>query len=376
MSQSKSKSFIKEIAVRLLKLPLITSFATGFGTITHKETILVKITDSDGIVGWGEAAALTFPDYSQETSRTTLLGLKEYILPLLRGKNVEKPVDALNLLTHIKGFHFAKTAIDCALWTIYSLRSNKSISELLGGNKKKIAIGESIGMKDSIEKTLDEIALRLDQGYQRIKIKIKPGWDEKLIKEVRAKFGDIPLMVDANSSYTLKDINVLKKLDAFDLIMMEQPLGDTDIIDHATLQKHIKTPICLDESILSAEDARKAVEIGACKIINIKPGRVGGISEGKKIHDYCLEKGIGVWCGGLLESGIGRAFNISLSSLPGFKFPADMSPSPIFYKEDLIEPTYIVSNDGTIDVPQIPGLGFNIIEKRVNKYTESKFILK
>lgn len=375
MSQYKDFSFIKNIEVRLLRLPLITKFVTGFGTIDYKESVLVKITDNDGVIGWGEASALSFPNYSQETSATTFLGLKEYILPLIIGQNTEMAVSE-TLLKQVKGFHFAKTAVDCALWMIQSTRSKKSIAKLLGGVRDKIKIGESIGIKNSFEETMNEIELRIDQGYQRIKVKIKPKWDLDLIKSIRNKFGDINLMVDANSSYTLTDIELFKKFDEYKLTMIEQPLSDNDIIDHAILQNQLKTPICLDESILSVDDARKAIGIGACKIINIKPGRVGGLTESKKIHDYCIENGVDVWCGGLLESGIGRAYNIALCSLPGFNYPADMSPSSFFYKEDLIEPTYAISKQGLVDVPNIEGLGFNIVNKRVDKYTQAKFAIK
>ena len=226
------------------------------------------------------------------------------------------------------------------------------------------------------KETLDEIKLRLGQGYQRIKLKIKPGRDITLVDKVRDKFGNIDLMVDANSSYTLKNLKIFKELDKYKLLMIEQPLGDNDIIDHSFLRRHIKTPICLDESILSEDDARKAIKIGACKIINIKPGRVGGLTEAKKIHDYCYKNKVGVWCGGLLETGIGRAFNIAVSSLPGFLYPADMSPSSCFYKEDLIEPTYKVDKQGYINVPNIPGLGFKIQTKLIDKYTKEKYVIK
>lgn len=375
MSQSSYISTIKKVEVSLLQLPLKTVFVTGFGSIDYKETILVRMTDSDGVVGIGEGAALSFPNYSPETSLTTFTGLKEYIIPKIFGIKFERPEEIYESLSEIKGFHFAKTAVDSAIWMIYSTKIKKSLANILGGTNHKIEVGESIGIKKSEEETLEEISLRLNEGYKRIKVKIKPGWDESLIKSVRDKFQNIDLMVDGNSSYTLNDVDLFKKLDQYNLTMIEQPLGDTDIIDHSTLQKNIKTPICLDESILSVEDARKAIEIGACKIINIKPGRVGGITESKKIHDYCLENKIGVWCGGLLESGIGRAFNIALSSLPGFTYPADMSPSSIFYKEDLIEPTYEVES-GLINVPNNPGLGFNIDEERIEKYTKSKVVFE
>lgn len=356
---------------------MVSSFATSFGTITKKPTVLVKATTTNGIIGWGEGAALPFPYYKADTHETTYLALQKYIVPQALNIEFRTPEDFRELYSHnVIGHNFAKTAIETAIWMIYSISENKTLSKLLGGTKYKIPVGESLGIQSSVEETLAEVKLRKEEGYRRTKVKVKPKWDVNIVKAIRKEFGNIDLMVDGNSAYTLKDVKTFKELDEFNLTMIEQPLAHDDIIDHATLQKKIKTPICLDESILSAEDARKAIEIGACKIINIKPGRVGGLVESKKIHDVCKKNKIGVWCGGMLETGIGRAFNIAVSSLPNYKYPNDMSPVNIFYKDDLVKDSFVVDKNGYVTVPQVPGLGFEIDENKIEKYTkrESRFI--
>lgn len=354
---------------------MITSFTTSFGTIINKPTVIVRVETNDGVVGYGEAAALPFPFYKPETTDICLLVLKDYIAPLVLNKEFKNIEELMNMLKPIKKNNFAKSGIETAVWMIMSIKKKKSLKKLLGGKKSKIAVGESIGIKKSIEETLEEVALRKSQGFRRIKIKIQPGWDIEIIKAIRKKFGDIPLMADANSSYTLADIDVFKKLDNYNLLMIEQPLADDDIVDHSILQKHIKTPICLDESILSVDDVRRAIYVGACKIINIKPGRVGGLLESKKIHDLCQKHNIGVWCGGMLETGIGRAFNIAISSLPNYIYPADMSPVNFFYKDDLVKDSFHVDKNGYVGVPEKIGLGFSVDEKKIKKYTVEKIVL-
>jgi O-succinylbenzoate synthase len=375
MSWSK-KMTIARIDVALVNLPMIHSFTTSFGTIKDKQTVLVKMTTTDGVVGWGEGAALPFPDYKPDTTATTFLALEKYLAPRVVGKTINHPSEIVNLYANVKGHNFAKTALETAGWMAFSLTTKTALTKLLGGTKKQIGVGESIGIKPSIEETLEEVGLRLSEGFQRIKVKIQPGWDLKIIKSIRNKFADIDLMVDGNSAYTLEDTKTLKSLDQFKLTMIEQPLADDDLIDHATLQKQLNTPICLDESILSADDARKAIQVKACKIINIKPGRVGGLTESKKIHDLCKKNKVGVWCGGMLETGIGRAFNIALSSLANFTYPADMSPSHFYYQEDLVNPTFQVNQKGYIKVPQSPGMGYSVDNKRIKKYTQKMSTVK
>lgn len=364
---------IKKLEAFIVEIPMNTSFTVSFGTVVRKPTVIARVTNDNGTVGYGEGSALPFPFYKPDTTDTTMIALKDYVMPLVKDKEFKDAFELMELLKPIKGHPFAKTAIETAIWMILSLEANQPLSKLLGGTREKIGVGESIGIHDSIESTLEEINLRMEQGFQRMKVKTKPGWDVKLVEAIRNNIGNFDLMVDANSSYTLSDLPTLKKLDTFDLMMTEQPLSDDDIIDHATLQKQIKTPICLDESIHSAEDARKAIEIGACKIINIKPGRVGGLSESKKIHDVCAKSGLGVWCGGMLESGIGRAFNIAIASLPNYIYPADMSPVNFFYKDDLVKDSFTVDKEGFITVPKTPGLGFEIDEAKIAKYTTDSF---
>lgn len=351
---------------------MTSSFTTSFGKITNKPTVLVRIQSSEGLVGWGESAALPFPFYNPETVDTCMLVLRDYVSPLVLVKPFESVEDLMKRLSAIRGNNMAKTGLETAVWMIFSLQQNISISKMLGGSQTMIAVGESIGIKPSIAETLSEIDERLGQGFQRMKVKIRPGWDFELVKSIRAHFPDISLMVDANSAYTLSDIETLKKLDEFNLTMIEQPLSDTDIIDHAVLQKEIKTSICLDESINSAEDARRAISIGACKIINIKPVRVGGLLESKKIHDICKSHGVGVWCGGAMEFGIGRGFNIAFASLPNCIYPADMSPINFYFTDDVVSNPFKVDEKGYIEVPQTPGLGYNVDEQKINKYTTEK----
>lgn len=354
---------------------MITSFTTSFGTVSQKPTVLVKIETDLGITGWGESAALPHPFYKPETTDTCFLVLRQYIAPLVLNKEFSDVEELMFLLSSVKNHRFAKTGLETAVWMAMSIKENSSLKKLLGGTKNKIPVGESIGIKNSVEETLEEIELRKSQGFRRTKVKIKPGWDIKVVKAIRKRFGDIDFMVDANSAYSLSDIKLLKQLDKFNLTMIEQPLADDDIVDHSILQKELKTPICLDESILSAEDARRAIYLKACKVINIKPGRVGGLLECKKIHDICKKNGIGVWCGGMLETGIGRAFNVAISSLPNYIYPNDMSPVSFFYKDDLVKDSFVVDKNGYVSVPDTPGLGFKIDERKINKYTVDKVVL-
>lgn len=364
---------IVKIAAYKLEIPMHVAYITSFGTIDRKPTVVVEVETDDGIKGWGEAAALALPVYNAETVDTCMLAIKNYLAPFLLGQRIESMVDAVEKIGHIKGHHIAKAGLETALWMIFSLMEGKTLSMLLGGSRKKIAVGESIGIKNSIDELLEEISLRIFQGFQRIKVKIQPGWDIGVIEAVRSNYPKIPLMVDANSSYTLQDMEILKKLDKYHLAMIEQPLAADDIIDHAVLQKAIETPICLDESILSVEDARKAISLGACKVINIKSGRVGGLLESQRIHDICQASNIGVWCGGMMETGLGKAFNIALASLPGFLYAADMSPAHFYFVDDIVDNGFSIDEKGWIEVPTVAGLGFHINEEKIQQYMVEQF---
>lgn len=360
---------IKQIILRHMKMRLLHPFTTSFGTEHDKDFILVEINNEDGISGWAESVAAADPLYNEETVKTNWHIMEDFLIPILLREPIDHP-DRVSeeLFAHIRGNYMAKAALEGAVWDLYAKEKGISLSEALGGKKERIEVGISIGIQDSVDQLLKKIEANLAAGYKRIKIKIKPGWDVDVIKKVRREFPDIPLMADANSAYTLKDTEHLAALDEFDLMMIEQPLAHDDIVDHAELQARIKTPICLDESIHSVEDVRKAIQLGSCKIINIKVGRVGGLTEAKKIHDLCQTHKIPVWCGGMLESGIGRAHNIAVTTLPNFILPGDTAASSNYWERDLIDPEVIVEN-GVITVPNAPGIGFEPNRQRIEDRT-------
>ncbi|MBX7144628.1 MAG: o-succinylbenzoate synthase [Oligoflexia bacterium] len=363
---------IRSATIYVFELPLKGSFKTAFGVIDKKQSVLVALNDAAGNVGYGEGATLPAPMYVAEYTAVAAMALRDHLLPAVVGKEFASPDDLYRAFAHVKGFQMAKTAVECAAWDLYAQAQGRPLRDILGGKAQEIEVGESIGIKPTIDALLKEVQTRITEGYRRIKLKIEPGWEREPVAAVRGAFPNIPLMVDGNSSFTLAHIGALKALDGFNLMMMEQPLGYDDIIDHAQLQRQISTPVCLDESILSAEDARKALDIGACKIINIKPGRVGGVSESKRIHDLCVGRGVPVWCGGMLESSIGRFFNLAVASLPGFTLPADMSPSDMYFKHDLVQRPLTVEGglakvpdglaDYGVDIPQLVRCSREIFE--------------
>ncbi|WP_066072401.1 o-succinylbenzoate synthase [Neobacillus soli] len=362
---------ITEITIRHLKMKLNAPFTTSFGTFTDKDFLLLEAKDEDGTIGWGESVAFHSPWYNEETLQTNWHMLEDFLIPIILNKDLKHPDEVSELFAPIRKNNMAKSTIEGAVWDIYAQQTNQTLASALGGHKNKIEVGISIG----IQKSIDDLVLLVDEyvkeGYKRIKVKIKPGWDVDVMRTLREKFLDVAIMADANSAYRLEDAETLKQLDAFDLTMIEQPLASDDIIDHAQLQKMLKTPICLDESIHSVEDARKAVELGSTKIINIKIGRVGGLTEAKKIHDYCEANGIPVWCGGMLESGIGRAHNVALTTLSNFILPGDTAGSSRYWEKDIIEPEVIVEN-GFIKVPQTAGIGYAVDREAVKSFTAAK----
>lgn len=325
----------------------------------------------DGI-GYGECTAAEQPLYNAETTETAWHVLSEFAIPRLLGVELGRASDAARLLQPIRGNEMAKAALETALWELEARRSGVPLWRHLGGTRTEIACGVSIGIQDSIADLLDLVRREVSAGYRRVKIKIKPGWEVEPLRAIRAEFPDILLMADANSAFTLEDVPLLRRLDAFDLMMIEQPLAYHDIVDHARLQKELRTPICLDESIHNVEDARKAVELGSCRIVNVKLGRVGGYTEALHVNDYCQRSGIPVWCGGMLESGVGRAHNIALSTLPGFTLPGDVSASKRYYAEDTIRPPVEVTSEGTIRVTHGPGIGYEPDFGRIERATVRK----
>jgi len=362
---------IRRVEIREIRLPLVHFFETSFGRTTVRRIVLVRV-EAEGLTGWGEVSCGEEPFYSHETPETAWHILRDYVVPWSLKREWASASEIAPAFRPIRGHNMAKAALENALWDIEAQMKGVPLSQLLGGSLQEIPCGVSIGIQNSIEELLDKIQRELDSGYQRIKVKIKPGWDVDVLERIRHKFPQIALMADANSAYTLADLPHLKQFDRFFLMMIEQPLGWEDLLDHAKLQRELTTPICLDESIHSAEDARKAIEIGACKIINVKLGRVGGFTSARQVHDVCRARNMPVWCGGMLESGIGRAHNIALSTLPGFTLPGDVSASQRYWTQDIIDPEVTVTLRGTIRVPQSPGLGYVANLERIEKVTVRK----
>ncbi len=363
---------IKSIELTEINLPLVHFFETSFGRTYERRIILVRVEDAGGATGWGEITCGESPGYSDEWTDSAWVTAEKILAPMVVGREVESAADILGLMKWARGHRMAKAGIETACWDLEAKKLGIPLWRHLGGVNSQIECGVSIGIQDSIPELLGKIHTEVDAGYKRIKIKISPKWDYDVIKAVRAEFGDILLMGDANSAYTLADIDLLKSLDEFNLMMLEQPLPYDDIIDHAKLQAQIKTPICLDEPIKSPEDARKAIELKSGKIINLKNGRVGGHTQSKLVEKVCREAGMPVWCGGMLESGIGRAHNIAISTLAGYTMPGDVSASKRYWHEDIIEPAVEVSANGTITAPEAPGIGFEIKREKIEKLAVRK----
>ena len=358
----------EKITLHQTKMELVAPFETSMGVETHEEHIIVKI-ESEGVTGWGECVVEFSPSYSSETVKTAWHILEDFLIPGVINKNLQTVQDAVDSWKWIRGHRMAKAGLESAIWDVFAKMQNKSLSKILGGTRSQVEVGVSIGIQSSPDKLIKTVEGFLEEGYKRIKIKIAPGKDLKFIAPLRKRFPGIQLQVDANSAYTLKDVDIFKAMDDYNLLLIEQPLGFEDIYEHSKLQKEIKTPICLDESIHSLNDAKAAVELGSCEIINIKPGRVGGFTESKLIHDYCASQNIPVWHGGMLESGIGRAGNVALASLPNFTLPGDISASKRYYKDDIVAPEFVINNDGTMDVPKGPGIGVEVNIKKLEKVT-------
>lgn len=359
---------IKHIVLRHLKIKLLHPFTTSLGTELDKDFILVEIKSKQGISGWAESVASINPLYKEETVKTNWHVMEDFLIPLLFQKPIEHPDEVTERFKHIRGNYMAKSALEGAMWDLYAKEQGIPLAKALGGIKEKIDVGISIGIQDSVGQLLRLVEENVTKGYKRIKVKIQPGWDVDVIREIRRHFPDIQLMADANSAYSLQDLEQLAALDEFNLMMIEQPIAHDDIIDHAVLQARLNTPICLDESIHSVDDVRKAIKLGSCKVINIKIGRVGGLTEAKKIHDLCAEHHIPVWCGGMLESGIGRAHNIAITTLPNFIMPGDTAASSHYWSQDIIDPEVTVEN-GVIKVPTSPGIGYEPNRERIAERT-------
>ena len=361
---------IEQIEVRTVRLRLNEPFETSFGRIDSRLIVLVGLI-GEGLTGWGEVVAAEEPRYSYETVGTARHVIRDYLAPAILARPLTDLEDLRSRFAPFRGHNMAKAGLELAYMDLLAQSRGESLSQLIGGTRPGIAVGVSLGIQPALDRLLRRVDQYLALGYQRIKLKIKPGWDIDVVREVRQRHPNILLSVDANSAYRLEDLPHLQELDEFSLLMIEQPLDHDDLLDHAKVQLTLKTPICLDESITSARRAQQALDLGSCQIINIKIGRVGGYSEALAIHDLCYAKGIPVWCGGMLESGIGRAHNIALASLPGFTLPGDISASSRYFARDVIVPPVTVSANGIVDVPKTSGLGFAVDVDYLNANTEN-----
>lgn len=362
---------IRKVVLREISLPFVHFFETSFSRVYKKQALLLEV-EGGGAAGWGECVAAEGPFYSAEDLYSARHVISRYILPELFRSGIENAEHYPLVVRSIRGNPMAKAAVETALFDWESRRLEVPLWELLGGTRRTIPCGVSIGIQETPRQLMSKIRKEIEAGYRRIKLKIKPGWDLEILKRVREHFPDLPLMVDANGAYGVDDFDHLAKLDEFRLLMIEQPLYYDDLIEHGRLQKELKTPICLDESIRHLRDAQQAIELGACRVVNIKIGRVGGAVEAKKIQDYCRQKGVPVWCGGMLETGIGRAFNVAISTLENFVLPGDVSASRRYFERDTVIPPVEVSREGFIEVPTGPGLGYEPDLEWVEKITVQK----
>ena len=357
---------IERVELFVVRLPLKRAYETSGSRETHQTHILARV-ESEGAVGWGESVAPEQPWYSGETPKTVWYALDEVILPQLLATELAAPEDTERALGWIREHRMAKATIEMAIWDLAARRRGVPLATLLGGTRPAILCGVAIGIHPSVEALLETIERELASGYLRVKVKIKPGADGHVAEAIRNRFPELPFMLDANSAYSLADLPLFRRIDAYHPMMVEQPLAHDDIVDHAALQRQIATPVCLDESIHGGEDARKAIDIGATRIVNIKPGRVGGHASARRVHDVCADRGVPVWCGGMLEFGIGRAHNVHLASLPNFSLPGDVSASERYFETELIGEPFVVRRDGTMDVPTGPGIGVTVLEDVIRR---------
>ncbi len=366
---------IDSLCLYQLRMPLVAPFETSFGREIDRECIIIAA-QAEGLTGYGECVASYNPGYNYETTGTAWHILKEFVAPLILGHDIKDALDFQLHVASIRGHHLAKAGVEMALWDLMGKQSGKSLREMLGGERKRVEVGVSVGLQESPDVLVETVRKYVEGGYARVKIKIKPGRDVDDATAVRRAYPRLRLQVDANSSFTLESAQALKPMDDLNLLLIEQPLFEDDIWDHHKLQEEFRTPICLDESIVSPRHARYALEMKACRVINIKAGRVGGLSQAVEVHDLCRSQGIPVWCGGMLETGVGRASNLALASLPGFTLPGDISASDRYYARDITEETFRLNPDSTIDVPDRPGLGVTIDKAALEGYTLNSIELK
>jgi O-succinylbenzoate synthase len=366
---------IESITLHHISMPLVAPFETSFGRETDRQCVLITL-QAEGLTGYGECVATRDPGYNYETTGTAWHILKDFIAPLILNQNITDAQDFQKRVEGIRGHHLAKAGVEMALWDLLGKRDGVSLRQMFGGTREKVEVGVSIGIQESASALVRTVLSYLEKGYRRVKIKIKPGREVAETSAVRRAYPGLRLQVDANSAYTLETSEALRPLDDLDLLLIEQPLYEDDIWDHRKLQAEFKTAICLDESVVSPRHARYALEMEACKIINIKPARVAGLSQGIMIHDYCLARSVPVWCGGMLETGVGRASNLAIASLPGFVLPGDISASDRYYQRDITNERFVLNEDSTINVPNGPGLGITIDRDALKQFTLSEIFLK
>lgn len=355
---------LTHIHLHHIRLPYVHPFETSFGRELAREAILVAV-ESDGLLGWGECVAGIGPWYSYETVGTAWHVLIDFLAPALLGQDIRRPEQVVQRFSRVRGHAMARASLENAVWDLLGRAEGRSLAAMLGGVRWAVPVGVSVGIEPTLDELLAQVAGYVATGYARVKLKIKPGWDVDVVRAVRERWPDLALQVDANSAYTLADAPRLAQLDAFDLLLIEQPLHHDDMVDHAVLQRQLHTPICLDESIHSPEHARWALDIGACRIINVKVGRVGGFTAARQIHDLCAARGVPVWCGGMLETNVGRAGNLALAALPNFTLPGDISASARYFHRDIAAPDFALNAGSTITVPDGPGSGVEVLPERL-----------
>ncbi len=359
---------IEQIELRHLVMRLTAPFETSFGVEQDRACIIVAMR-AGGFTGYGECVAAAEPGYSYETATTAWHILSDFLVPAVLGQELTDIPSFIAHYARVRGNPLAKAGLEMAAWDVLGQAQNRSLAQMLGGVRDRVEVGVSVGIQPTTAALVERVGRYIGEGYARIKIKIKPGRDLADARAVRAAFPNIRLQVDANSAYQLADARLFQQMDDLNLLLIEQPLGEDDIYDHSKLQPQLRTPICLDESILSADHARAAIELGACRIINIKAARVSGLFEGKKVHDLCRERGVPVWCGGMLETNIGRASNLALASLPGFTLPGDVSATSRYYAQDIADPLFVLNPDSTLSVPTGPGLGMQVNQQNLERFT-------
>ncbi|AJB42562.1 MAG: o-succinylbenzoate synthase [Thermofilum sp.] len=364
---------IRRLELFYLRMKLRDEFRTSFGSVQERPVVLVRVEEKGGEEGWGELVADHGPWYSYETYDTSSTIIRNFIAPIVLQREIQDVYDFHAAVSRIRGYPMAKTAVEEALLDLYGRLEGKSIADIVGGVRKEIVSGVSIGIKRSIGQLVSEVETRLEEGYRRIKIKIEPGHDVEPVKAIRDRFGDIPLQVDANGAYTLRDVQVLRKLDNYGLLMIEQPLAWDDLVEHSILSRKLTTPICLDESIKTLGDLLVAYKLGSCEIVNVKPARVGGILRAKEILETAARLGIGAWIGGMLETGVGRAFLVALASHPAVNYPNDISASDRYWEEDIVEPPWKLTSNGTLEVPRQKGIGVEVRTDLIEKYLVEKW---